>query len=115
MTLAYPGLWLADGIYATHGQYLDLYLTVPRVESLAASLVRRVSGHAADPASAAEFEAVMAPIYGFHAGLAQGATGAALARGSTVSRSVWSRPTGTAPAHPAVDRASHDPGRRRAR
>jgi predicted phosphodiesterase len=93
VTLAYPGLRLEDGTYATHGQYLDVYLTVPRVESLTASAVFRLSGRD-DCASAADFEAVMAPVYGFHAGLAEGATGAALARGATLSRSVWSRATG---------------------
>jgi predicted phosphodiesterase len=94
VTLAYPGLYLDAGTYATHGQYLDLHLTVPRVESIAASAVCRLSGHSPDCSSADDFEAVMAPIYGFHAGLAEGATGAALARGATVSRSVWSRATG---------------------
>jgi hypothetical protein len=94
VTLAYPGLRLEDGTYATHGQYLDLYLTVPRVESLAASVVARLSGRDGDCADADDFEAVVAPIYGFHAGLAEGATGAALARGATMSRSVWRRATG---------------------
>jgi calcineurin-like phosphoesterase family protein len=93
LSLAYPGLRLEDGTYATHGHYLDLYLTVPRVESLMASFVYRLSGRS-EPTSAADFEAVLAPIYGFHGGLAEGATGAALARGATVSRSVWSRATG---------------------
>jgi calcineurin-like phosphoesterase family protein len=93
LTLAYPGLRLEGGTYATHGQYLDLHLTVPRVESLMASAVFRISGRA-EPASAADYEAVMAPIYGFHAGMAEGASGAALARGATLSRSVWSRATG---------------------
>jgi predicted phosphodiesterase len=93
ISLAYPGLRLEDGTYATHGQYLDLYLTVPRVESLMASAVHRLTGRS-ECRSAADFEAVMAPIYGFHAGLAEGSTGAALARGATVSRSVWTRATG---------------------
>jgi predicted phosphodiesterase len=93
VTLAYPGVRLEDGSYATHGQYLDLYLTVPRVESLMASAVYRLTGRS-ECTSAADFEAVVAPIYGFHAGLAEGATGPALARGATVSRSVWSRATG---------------------
>ena len=48
VTLAYPGLRLEGGIYATHGQYLDLYLTVPRVESLMASAVCRLSGRSDD-------------------------------------------------------------------
>jgi predicted phosphodiesterase len=93
LTLAYPGLRLEDGTYATHGQYLDLHLTVPRLESLMASAVFRMSGRG-EPVSAADYEAVMAPIYGFHGGLAEGATGQALARGATLSRSVWSRATG---------------------
>jgi predicted phosphodiesterase len=93
LSLAYPGLRLEDGTYATHGQYLDLYLTVPRVESLMASFMYRLSGRS-ECASAADFEAVMAPIYGFHAALAEGATGTALARGGTLSRSVWTRATG---------------------
>jgi len=94
VTLAYPGLMLESGVYATHGQYLDLYLTVPRVESIMASVVARVAGRTGEGAGADDFEAVVAPIYGFHAGMAQGATGAALARGATVSRSVWSHATG---------------------
>ena len=31
-----PGLWPADGVYATHGHYLDRHLTVPSFERLAA-------------------------------------------------------------------------------
>ncbi|MEA2330925.1 MAG: hypothetical protein QOH58_1063 [Thermoleophilaceae bacterium] len=94
VTVAYPGLWLTDGVYATHGQYLDLYLTVPRLESIAASVVGRFSGRDGDCTSADDFEAVMAPIYQFHAGLAEGASTASLARGAKMSRSVWSRATG---------------------
>jgi len=94
VTLAYPGLRTEDGSYATHGHYLDLYLTVPRVESIAASVVARLSGRGGDCAGADDFEAVVAPIYGFHAGMAEGASGAALARGATVSRSVWTKATG---------------------
>jgi predicted phosphodiesterase len=94
LTLAYPGLWLDDGIYATHGQYLDLYLTVPRLESIAASAVSRLIGRRDDPAGADGFEAVLAPIYGFHAGMAEGAATRVLARGATMSRSVWGRATG---------------------
>ena len=94
VTLAYPGLRLEGGVYATHGHYLDVHLTVPRVESIAASAVARLSGRGPDCASADDFEAVVAPIYGFHSALAEGATGATLTRGSTMSRSVWRRATG---------------------
>ena len=93
LTLAYPGLRLDDATYATHGHYLDVHLTVPRLESLMASAVFRLTGRS-ECSSAADYEAVMAPIYGFHAGLSEGATGAALARGAGLSRSVWRRANG---------------------
>jgi len=94
LTLAYPGLRLEGGVYATHGHYLDVFLTVPRVESIAASAVARLSGRGPDCHSADDFEAVVAPIYGFHSALAEGATGASLSRGAKLSRTVWRRATG---------------------
>jgi Calcineurin-like phosphoesterase superfamily domain len=94
LTLAYPGLWLRPDVYATHGHYLDLHLTVPRLESIAASAMGRITGRGGDPRSADDYEAVMLPLYGFYAGLAQGASTRALERGGAMSRSVWSRATG---------------------
>jgi hypothetical protein len=94
LTLAYPGLRLEGGVYATHGHYLDVFLTVPRVESIAASAVARLGGRGPDCDSADDFEAVVAPIYGFHSALAEGATGASLSRGAKLSRTVWRRATG---------------------
>ena len=94
LTLAYPGLWLRPDVYATHGHYLDLHLTVPRLESIAASAMTRISGRPAACASAADYEAVMAPIYAFFAELAQGASPRSLARGSRTSREVWRRVNG---------------------
>ena len=94
LTIAYPGLRLRPDVYATHGHYLDLHLTVPRLESIAASAMGRVTGRGSDCRTADDYEAVMAPLYGFYAGLAQGASSAALQRGGAMSRSVWSRATG---------------------
>jgi hypothetical protein len=94
VTIAYPGLRLRPDVYATHGHYLDLHLTVPRIESIAASAMGRVTGRGSDCRSAADYEAVMAPMYGFYAGLAQAASSAALQRGGRMSRSVWGRATG---------------------
>ena len=34
LDVAYPGLWLADGVYATHGHYLDRHNTTPSFERL---------------------------------------------------------------------------------
>ena len=89
LTLAYPGLHLRDDVYATHGHYLDLHLTIPRLESIAASAMARLTGRGKSSESAADYEAILAPLYAFYAGLAQGASPAALSRGGSLSRDVW--------------------------
>src|SRR5215212_11587634 len=91
LTLAYPGLRLRDDVYATHGHYLDLYLTVPRLESIAASAMGRLTKLGRSARSAADYETILAPLYAFYAGLAQGASAAALAQGSRFSRTVWQK------------------------
>jgi predicted phosphodiesterase len=64
LDVAYPGLWLADGVYATHGHYLDRHLTVPTFERLAAGLLGRVLGTpAASAATPDDYERVLAPLY----------------------------------------------------
>ena len=94
LALAYPGVHLRDDVYATHGHYLDLHLTIPRLESIAASAMARITRRGKSAQSAADYEAILAPLYAFYAGLAQGATAASLARGSSISRDVWSRASG---------------------
>jgi predicted phosphodiesterase len=89
LTLAYPGLHLREGVYATHGHYLDLHLTIPRLEAIAASAMARVTGRGKSSRSAADYEAILGPLYAFFAGLAQGASSASLSRGSSLSRDVW--------------------------
>jgi predicted phosphodiesterase len=91
VTLAYPGLRLRPDVYATHGHYLDLHLTVPRLEAIAAAGMGRVTGFGKAARSAADYETILAPLYAFYGGLAQGASAAALARGGSLSRSVWKR------------------------
>ncbi len=91
VTLAYPGLWLRPDVYATHGHYLDLHLTVPRLESIAASAMGRATGLGKATESARDYETILAPMYSFYDGLAQGASANALARGGSLSRSVWRR------------------------
>jgi predicted phosphodiesterase len=91
LTLAYPGLRLRDDVYATHGHYLDLHLTIPRLESIAASAMGRLTKLGREARSAADYETILAPLYAFYSGLAQGDSAAALARGSRFSRTVWQR------------------------
>jgi len=94
LTLAYPGVRLRPDVYATHGHYLDLRLTVPRVESLGASLMGRLTGRGRAGTSAAEYEAVLAPMYAFLGALANSASEGTMARGTHASRLVWSRVNG---------------------
>ena len=63
-------------MYATHGHYLDLHLTIPRLESIAASAMGRLTKLGHDARSAADYETILAPLYAFYAGLAQGASAA---------------------------------------
>jgi hypothetical protein len=94
VTLAYPGLHLRPDVYATHGHYLDLHLTVPRLESIAATIMGRLTGRGQACGSAADYEAILGPMYSFAEALAQGASARMLKRGGTVSRQVWQRANG---------------------
>jgi predicted phosphodiesterase len=61
---AYPGVWLREDVYATHGHYADLHLTIPTIERLAAGVMARIAGLAdGGPASAEDYEAALAPLY----------------------------------------------------
>ena len=94
LRLAYPGLYLRPDVYATHGHYLDLHLTVPRLESIAAGAMGRLTRRGQTVAAADDYEAILAPLYAFYGGLAQAAPPAALRRGGAMSRGVWERVTG---------------------
>lgn len=94
VVLAYPGLWLHDGIYATHGHYLDSHLSVPTFERLGVGLVQRVLG--IDPESIhspEQYERAQAPLYAFLHALAQSG-GAEGALGSNPSARVWAAVSG---------------------
>jgi hypothetical protein len=60
----YPGVWLREDIYAIHGHYVDRHMSFPILERLGAGVMDRLMGKGADaPAGAAEYEAVLAPMY----------------------------------------------------
>ncbi len=72
LSVAYPGVWLRDDVYATHGHYLDRLMTLPSFERLAAGAMARMTGpvpaHGATPD---DFEAGLAPLYAFIDAVAQ--------------------------------------------
>lgn len=64
MSLAYPGAWIRDDVYATHGHYLDPHGTVPTFERLAAGAMQRLAGAIPSGACTPEdYERVLAPMY----------------------------------------------------
>jgi calcineurin-like phosphoesterase family protein len=94
LRLAYPGIWLRDDVYATHGHYMDTHLTLPRAECLAAAMVMRFSGPIPSPAEPTDYERVLRPIYGLGWGIAQARpTGLAESRGRT-SEAAWRKLSG---------------------
>ncbi len=88
LSLAYPGLWLREDVYATHGHQVDVHMTVPRPEAIMASAMRRVTLRRA-PASPADYEAILDPLYSLFHGIAQASSQTALKRTSGASRKAW--------------------------
>jgi len=87
--LAYPGLWLGEGIYAMHGHHLDVHMTVPTIERLAVALSGRVSLDGErrwdDVRSVEDYEALIAPVYAWaHAAAQSGRPSEAIEGGRTV-------------------------------
>ena len=68
---AYPGIWLRDDVYATHGHYVDAHLKLPRAECLAAATMMRFLGKPPQQATPDDYERVLRPLYGFAYGHAQ--------------------------------------------
>ncbi len=100
--LAYPGIWVRDDIYATHGHYLDRHLTIPTFERLALAASERMLGPAPDvasdplpapegPTDPDEYERAQSPVYAFLFALAQGATEDR--RGPGPSARIWAAMT----------------------
>jgi hypothetical protein len=71
LKIAYPGIWLRDDVYATHGHYMDAHLSLPRAECVAAATMVRLSRPVPNRATPNDYERVLRPLYGFAYGLAQ--------------------------------------------
>ncbi|HEY7950512.1 MAG TPA: metallophosphoesterase [Solirubrobacterales bacterium] len=70
LSIAYPGIWIRDDVYATHGHYMDCHMSLPRLECVAAAAMMRTAGHPPDPAAPPDYERILRPLYGFSFGLA---------------------------------------------
>jgi 3',5'-cyclic AMP phosphodiesterase CpdA len=71
LRIAYPGVRLREDVYALHGHYLDAHLRLPRAECLAVATVSRFAGPVPDPATPADYERRLRPVYGLGYGIAQ--------------------------------------------
>jgi hypothetical protein len=103
LSIAYPGAWLRDDVYATHGHYMDCHMSLPRIECIAAAAVMRAFGPVPARATAADYERVLRPVFGFSFGLAQ----SGLARRATrPSEGAWRKISGRDRARTPVRRAA---------
>ncbi len=72
VTAAYPGLWVREDVYATHGHYLDCHLTVPTMERLGIGAMGRIMRRPATGFTTPEdYEAVMGPVFAWIDAVAQ--------------------------------------------
>jgi hypothetical protein len=104
LSAAYPGLWVRDDVYATHGHYLDCHITVPTMERLGIGAVARMQRRPEQELRSVEdYEAVTAPVFAWIDAMAQQApTGATLNGSSTVR--AWRMLGGDASHRPASRR-----------
>ncbi len=91
LELRYPGFWVRDDVFATHGHYLDSHLTLPTVERLSVAAVDRLSGRPTSQRDTPDdYEMRHAPVYDLLFNLAQGARGdVADSNGQSVSMRLW--------------------------
>ncbi|HEU4571413.1 MAG TPA: metallophosphoesterase, partial [Candidatus Limnocylindrales bacterium] len=73
LEVRYPGIWVRDDVFATHGHYLDSHVTLPTIERLSVATVDRLGGRPTGRRqSAHDYEHVHAPVYDLIFSLAQG-------------------------------------------
>ena len=90
LSVAYPGVWVRDDVFAMHGHYLDCHLTVPTFERLGVAVMERLVGNPPLHGAPDAYEARVAPIYAWLHELAQQERGgAAAAGGADISARVW--------------------------
>jgi len=76
-TVAYPGVWLREDVYAHHGHYLDRLTTLPTMERLACGAMSRIVGRVPERgATPDDFEAALGPIYAWIDNIANQPAGA---------------------------------------
>jgi predicted phosphodiesterase len=93
-SLAYPGIWLREDVWATHGHYLDCHMAIPTIECLSAAATMRMIGPIPRPATPDDYERAIAPIYGFSWGFAQARGPQRIGGRARPTASAWRRLSG---------------------
>jgi hypothetical protein len=90
LTVAYPGVWLRDDVYATHGHYLDRHTTVPTFERLGAGIMGRLVGTVPETEARPEdYEAALAPLYAWMHAMAERSGSGKRRPPSSASAEAW--------------------------
>jgi len=90
VSVAYPGLWLRDDVYALHGHYSDVHTTVPTFERLAAGAMARAAVHLPhDGATPDDYESVLGPLYAWIHAVTQRSDHSLMAAGAGASSCAW--------------------------
>lgn len=89
LRVAYPGLWLREDVYASHGHFLDVHLRLPRAEAVAVAAVNRFAGRFPNPANAADYERRLWPVYGLGYGIAQVRSAPVVRNQANASETAW--------------------------
>ena len=86
LSVAYPGLWLREDVYAMHGHYLDCHVTIPTLERLGIGAMSRVLSRPADSLCCVDdYETLTGPLFAWIDAVArQGPTGPAINGSVTV-------------------------------
>ena len=88
--VVYPGVWLREDVYATHGHYGDRHITLPIFERLGAGVTARIVGEApGGPSSPDGYEATLAPVYAWIDVIAQYGGPAMPGSGAGLQARVW--------------------------
>jgi calcineurin-like phosphoesterase family protein len=90
LTVAYPGIWLRNDVYATHGHYLDRHTTVPTFERLGAGIMGRLVGAVPEAdARPDDYEAALAPLYAWMHAMAERSGSGKRRPPSSASAEAW--------------------------
>lgn len=101
LRVAYPGVWLREDVYATHGHYCDAHLRLPRAECVAVATVSRFAGPVPDPATPADYERRVRPIYGLGYAIAQARPAPVVRSQGNAAEAAWEVLAGEANGGPA--------------